>query len=29
MYVPIHHEVATLPASQLLPIMVDWMWESP
>jgi len=21
--------VATLPATQLLPIVIDWMWESP
>lgn len=29
MYVPTRREVATLPAAQLLPIVVDWMWESP
>lgn len=29
MYVPTRHEVATLPAVQLLPIVIDWMWESP
>lgn len=29
MYVPTRHEVATLPATQLLPIVIDWMWESP
>ena len=29
MYVPTRHEVAALPAAQLLPIVIDWMWESP
>jgi hypothetical protein len=29
MYVPTRHEVATLPAAELLPIVIDWMWESP
>lgn len=29
MYVPIRNEVATLSAAELLPIVVDWMWESP
>ncbi len=29
MYVPTRQEVATLPATQLLPIVIDWMWESP
>ncbi|EIM03871.1 hypothetical protein LRK24_08775 [Rhodanobacter denitrificans] len=29
MYVPSRHEVATLSAAKLLPIVVDWMWESP
>ena len=29
MYVPTRHEVATWPATQLLPIVIDWMWESP
>ncbi|MEY2115088.1 MULTISPECIES: hypothetical protein [Pseudomonadota] len=29
MYVPTRHEVATLSATQLLPIVIDWMWESP
>jgi len=28
MPVPTRHEVATLPAVQLLPIVIDWMWES-
>ena len=28
MYVPTRREVATLPATQLLPIVIDWMWES-
>ncbi|MDE2225250.1 MAG: hypothetical protein KGK35_10510 [Xanthomonadaceae bacterium] len=29
MSVPTRHEVATLPAVRLLPIVIDWMWESP
>src|SRR3546814_7595268 len=29
MYVPTRHEVATLATAKLLPIVVDWMWESP
>ena len=29
MYVSTRQEVATLPATQLLPIVIDWMWESP
>ncbi|MBQ4855779.1 hypothetical protein IMW82_13965 [Rhodanobacter sp. B2A1Ga4] len=29
MYVPTRHEVATLPATQLSSIVIDWMWESP
>jgi hypothetical protein len=29
MYVPTRHEVATLSPAKLLPIVVDWMWESP
>jgi hypothetical protein len=29
MYVPTRHEVATLSAAKLLPIVIDWMWESP
>ncbi len=29
MYVPTRHEVATLSSAKLLPIVVDWMWESP
>jgi len=29
MYVPTRHEVATLPATQLSQIVIDWMWESP
>lgn len=29
MYVPTRQEVATLSAAKLLPIVIDWMWESP
>ncbi|EIL90324.1 hypothetical protein UU9_05949 [Rhodanobacter fulvus Jip2] len=29
MYVPTRYEVATLSPAKLLPIVVDWMWESP
>ncbi|UJJ58378.1 hypothetical protein [Rhodanobacter denitrificans] len=29
MYVPTKHEVATLSPAKLLPIVIDWMWESP
>ncbi|NMW22964.1 hypothetical protein HFP05_00650 [Rhodanobacter denitrificans] len=29
MYVPTRHEVATLSPAKLLPIVIDWMWESP
>ena len=29
MYVPTRHEVATLPATRLSSIVIDWMWESP
>lgn len=29
MYVPTRHEAATLSPAKLLPIVVDWMWESP
>lgn len=29
MYVPTRREVASMPASELYAIVVDWMWESP
>jgi hypothetical protein len=29
MYVPTRNEVATRPAAELYPILIDWMWESP
>ncbi|MEW5835086.1 MAG: hypothetical protein B7X39_19480 [Lysobacterales bacterium 14-68-21] len=29
MVAPTRHEVATLPAAELLPIVIDWIWESP
>ncbi len=29
MYVPNRQEVATFSAAKLLPIVIDWVWESP
>ncbi|MDE1989136.1 MAG: hypothetical protein KGI82_01595 [Betaproteobacteria bacterium] len=29
MYVPTRREVAILSPAKLLPLVVDWMWESP
>jgi len=29
MYVPTRNEVAILSPAKFLPIVVDWMWESP
>ena len=29
MYVPLKREVRELPADELRPMLIDWMWESP